>query len=279
VTHDPGVREEPMSDFIVVVDFPGIKGFVFGTSPAREIRGGSALLELLNVSFLPGFLKEKLSGAYEEVFMGGGAGMFLAHDTNRAQIDEALEQAASAIYRKTGGSIQPVWGVSELDGDRFKEAVSSAHLDLGVAKSHRFKPGTFHGKSLLLECHSCSRPGASRVWTEKGSEEEDPEWLCESCWVKRQNRREGKSWRELVESLELEGHPEEYRPSDFAALGEESRRKGYLTLVYMDGDSMGRIVKSIPDAENFKVFSQTVDKGLRFSVCEAVKAEISRRGG
>jgi len=37
-----------MQRFLVVIDTPGIKQFVFGTDALAEIRGGSALLDRLN---------------------------------------------------------------------------------------------------------------------------------------------------------------------------------------------------------------------------------------
>ena len=37
-----------MPRFLVVIDTPGIKQFVFGTDPLAEVRGASALLDRLN---------------------------------------------------------------------------------------------------------------------------------------------------------------------------------------------------------------------------------------
>ncbi|HAR33184.1 MAG TPA: hypothetical protein DCR95_03575 [Desulfobacter sp.] len=58
--------------YIVVMDVPGIKKYVFGTDRLVEIRGASALLTELNENGVPTLLKETLDEAHFDLVFSGG---------------------------------------------------------------------------------------------------------------------------------------------------------------------------------------------------------------
>lgn len=54
--------------YIVFMDVPGIKKYVFGTDRLVEIRGARALLTELNENGVPTLLKETLDEAHLTIF-------------------------------------------------------------------------------------------------------------------------------------------------------------------------------------------------------------------
>ena len=262
-----------MSDLVLVIDFPSIKRFVFGTDPAREIRGASALLEELNIGLVPSFLEQRLPGELTIPFMGGGAGLVIVIGATIADIDACMAELDHEVSRRSGGGLRVAWGRAEgrlSEARGFRNAVRRAHLDLAARRGLRSEATPRLRTGLLRECSSCSAPGAELRWAR---DPESEEWLCRSCLEKRRHRHAGRSWRELVEHVGLEGAPERFRPDDFTVIANLANRKGYAGLLYLDGDSMGRVVKQIPSPEQYQLFSKTVDGSLRQATFEALADE------
>ncbi len=259
-----------MRNCLAIVDFPSVKKFVFGTDRAREIRGASALLERLNVVDLPRSLEKEFEGRIRPVFFSGGAGLFTVESATPAELDAALERIDDKIHSASAGGLHLDWSVVELGtgAEAFAAANRRAHILLAGRKGIAKRPRPRERLGVFDECHSCSSPGVSVRWTEDGQEE----WICGTCKAKRDNRREGRSWRDLAERLGLQGHPEEHRPDDFSWLAARSIRKGYAGLVYMDGDAMGRVIKSIAHPDHYRVFSKVVDESLRAAVGKVIGA-------
>ena len=64
--------------FVIVIDTPSVKNYVFGTDPLNEIRGASARLDTLNQSEMEKCLADQLGvGHVECIYANGGSGTVL----------------------------------------------------------------------------------------------------------------------------------------------------------------------------------------------------------
>lgn len=260
-----------MNTALAIYDFPSIKRFVFGTDRAREIRGASALLEDLNINVIPSLLKDSFGTRLDVVYSGGGSGMFLIAGSSVQDVDAAFAKIGATVADRTGGGAEIIWGAVPQSGT-FANSTRAAHLLLGSRKGRRHGAIPVRGHALFAECDSCSRPGVTGCWCDSPDE---VEWLCPVCLLKRKRWKASVSWRQLEEYL---GLVEDSRPDDFNDLGEHCPRSGYLALIYADGDSMGRLVKGVPSADQYRVFSRTVDKCLRTATFDAVRTHAFKAG-
>ena len=104
--------------------------------------------------------------------------------------------------------------------------------------------------------------------------------LCAACHEKINFAKNHRGlWREFAGFLEQKGVTGVSRPRDFEEVARTSAKKGYLALVYADGNSMGKVVKSIDSPECFRHFSRTVDESIREACHEALLEECINRGG
>jgi len=262
-----------MGEHLAVLDAPGIKDYVFGTDRLVEIRGASALLDDLNRNRTAPFLRERLGGASVDcVFSNGGSGQFLLKGA-REEVEGALEALRGLYRRESRGGVRLVYGLADLSSGDYPGALKTAHLSLKRAKEEGgFEDcGPLHA-GYLRECDSCS--GCAARITRYGSGE-GPKLLCEVCARKEDAGRERGLWKGLVDLWAERGESADEawkaRPGDFQVVGEACRaRRGYAALVYADGNAMGRLVKSIRTAEDYRFFSTAVDDSIREACYEAL---------
>lgn len=257
-----------MGDVVVAIDFPAIKRYVFGTNAAREIRGASALLDHLNVVEVPAELRRSLGEqAYQELYMGGGAGMFVAKGKSLDDVERALQECRRRVQAESRGGLEFVWGYAERTPDMsFGDAIRSAHAAQRVRKHSPPEPQARGRIGVLAECQSCSAPGASSFYPESDA---DGEWLCDRCDAKRRMRHRGRGWAALTNALGLPGSPEDHRHQDFNKLASSL---GALALVYMDGDGLGALVQTLNEESQYALFSRTVDESLQEALREELRA-------
>jgi hypothetical protein len=254
---------------LAVIDLPGIKDFVFGAGRLVEIRGASGLLDHLNRNEIPDLLRGKLGADHVEcVFAGGGAGQFIL-EADTPAIQEALTAANGLVFAESGGALRLSWGLAPLS-EAYPETLKAAFLDLDRQKNER----PFHASSPLhagfvRQCDSCA--GMASDFSVFGGEER---LLCKACLKKENFGRKRGLWRDFAKYLRQEGmdaeSARELRPQDFDEIGKRSARNGYTALVYADGNSMGKIVKSIHSKQEFRDFSFSVDAAIREACYEAI---------
>lgn len=257
--------------YLVVIDLPGIKEFVFGTSRLVEIRGASGLLDRLNRVEIPELFRERLGEAKVDcVFAGGGAGQFIL-TADREAIASALHAAHGLVCEKSGGGLRLIWGLAPLAGENeYSDALRIAYLDQDRRKNHfPFPPTSTLHSGFLRECDSCAAIASRHSFFG-----ETHRMLCETCWKKENFGRERGLWNDFFQFMRkanIEGKSgNELRPRDFGEIGERSKRKGYTALVYADGNSMGRIVRAIQSSQEFADFSRSVDTAIREACFEAI---------
>lgn len=257
---------------LVVVDFPAIKSFVFGTDKLVEIRGGSSLLDHLNRNKLPEFLNSKLGAKNVDcIFVGGGAGQFIIN-AEPEQIDAALEEFRGLCRNHSGGGLALNFE-QQLYAEDYVQAKDMAYQKLRQKKEENpiSVPVTFH-TGLIRDCDSCS--GYAQEYVKHGGE---THILCSICAQKTrfaQNSR-NRLWDDFVQFAATQGFDEQWlqetQPTTFEHVGKAcSAKPDHVGLIYADGNAMGNIVQQISSPEDFEFFSRTVDQSLRTACHQAI---------
>ncbi len=260
---------EKKEEYLVVMDVPGIKKYVFGTDRLVEIRGASALLKRLNEEETPKFLDRTLGkDNYEKVFFGGGGGQFAAR-TGKEELETCMRGLQKIFCNASKGGLHLLYGISEYTETAYRESLANAHLDLKRKKDGESIPSSamLH-TGFIRECDSCA--GMASEYSDYAGEERV---LCEVCAGKVKEGREKGLWKEFAEFLtqkEMHIH-DSMRPDTFEEIGECCKQKrGYTALIYADGNAMGKLVKVIDSKERFTLFSETVDNAIKTACHEAV---------
>src|SRR5262249_33126126 len=98
--------------------------------------------------------------------------------------------------------------------------------------------------------------------------------LSQASQIKRMESREARQgllWSGWIEFLKLpRAGREDLRPRDAETIGEYAQRRGYVGLVYADGNAMGRLVKELNSRDVCTAFSELVDGSIRQACYEAL---------
>ena len=270
--------------FVIVVDMPSIKKYVFGTDPLNEIRGASARLDWLNRSEMERCLREYPDmGRVEKIYANGGSAQFLVHGSDNTTIKAACESMTRYIREQTGGEIGIVYGIAPLEGEVFyPEAARMAHFQLRCQREF----ATYHRSAslipIMMGCESAPDLPASRI-------SRDGDILSKSSYEKAKEGRDTRHnglWNEWMQHLADTGlwlakaHWQELRCQRTTEIGARSSWEGYLGVVYADGNAMGKFVQAIDQRETFRQFSRIVDESIReacfSSLNEVLKSEINK---
>jgi hypothetical protein len=269
-----------MGRYLIILDTPGIKQFVFGTDTLAEVRGASALLDRLNRFETEACLSRAPGVHITKVFAAGGGGQFIAQAPDRAHVQRALDQLALDYLKKTGGEMRPLAGVAEWAGEDetgYRDAVNSAHKELRLRRSLASHRPTVPTLPFVLECQSTSHlpavPGVYRWGDERLL-------LSRASQRKREESRQARHgilWSGWMESLDPDrrflDRADDLRYPDAEGIGEHcsGRRRGYVGLIYADGNAMGRLVQELDSREVCKAFSELVDGSVRDACYEALR--------
>ncbi len=273
-----------MERFLLVTDTPGIKQFVFGTDALAEVRGASALLDRLNRHQTVVLLREGLpAGARcEPVFANGGTGQFIVQAPDGGAVEQAAAGLARFYREQTGGDVRIVWGlVSFPEAVDYQTAAREAYIQLRTVRETASGFCCSPQMPLLVECSSASHLPCQPQPFRWGGESL---MLSEAARRKRRASREARTrgpWDDWLDHLSRGGPwPEDWtdlRAKDAVALaaarhGAGWARKGYVGLVYADGNAMGRLVQELGSDETCRCFSEIVDGGIREACYRALDA-------
>ena len=270
--------------FVIVIDTPSIKKYVFGTDPLNEIRGASARLDRLNREDMERCLKEYPGmGRVEKIYANGGSAQFLVHSCDAATIKEACENMVRYIREQTGGEVGVVYGIAPFKDDAsYPGAARMAHFQLRCQREF----ATCHRSAslipIMMGCESASDLPASQI-------SRDGDILSKSSYVKAEegrNTRHYGLWSGWMEHLADTGpwsakeHWQELRCKRITEIGDRSSWDGYLAVVYADGNAIGKFVQTIDQPETFRQFSRIVDESIReacfSSLNQILKPEIDK---
>ena len=272
--------------FVIVLDTPSIKRFVFGTDALNEVRGASALLDQLNRDEMAQQLRQHpdlAQAQIEQVYANGGSAQFLAHDCDKLGLASACKGLVRYVREQTAGEVQLLFGIAELSNNvSYHDAIRAAHFQLRCQRDF----ATCHrGAALMpfvMECQSASHLPATHI-DDFGAE--GIQLLSDASHLKRQwgrdSRRHG-IWTEWMQYLSKEGTwPSKdqwgrLRCESVSEIGNRSTWRNYIGVVYADGNSMGKVVQSLDRPETFRQFSHIVDVSIR-EACFKALGHVSRR--
>ncbi len=273
--------------FVIVIDTPSIKNYVFGTDTLNEIRGASAKLDQLNQSGMEQRLCRYLGAKHvERIYANGGSAQFLTHGCEEDSVRAACTDMVRHIREQTGGEVGVVYGIAPLKEETsYPAAVQMAHFQLRGQREF----ATYYRSAALIpmmkECKSASHLPAVHIGV-------DGDILSQASYEKRQHgsdaRRHG-LWAQWMKHLKVElqfwpsdKYWDKLRCDDLTDIGDSSSWSGYIGLVYADGNAMGKIIKALDSSETYRQFSRIVDESIREACFTALnqvsKSEVNNVG-
>jgi len=272
-----------MEQSVISLDTDRIKEYVFATGVLKEIQGASGILDQLNRKETFELIR-KIDPSAQCIYANGGSGMF---KVDEAKAQECIDAVKKLYSERTVTS--SITGVSKSLDDSlpFGEIFRVLSYRLRMAKDARDVRMNPVAHPFLRTCDSCGNAYAMYQDTD--------DLICSAC----KNKRDyDKAIKKKIRAI-LSGHPvaepyeiwdrllpelvksEAYdtkgkeRPEDFNHIGEMSSPKGYMGLLYADGDSMGDKLDKMDSDEEFRIFSETVDKAILQAVSGAIREHLT----
>lgn len=269
--------------FVIVVDTPSIKRYVFGTDSLNEVRGASDWLDRLNRVEMERRLCEYLGVEHvEQIYANGGSAQFLVRRCAEGSVKTACKKMVQYIRAQTGGEVQVVYGIAPLKGEAsYQAAVQMAHFQLRyhreIATGHR----STSLMPIMMECKSASHLPAAHIVAQSA---DGIAMLSKASYEKDRHGRDARRrrhglWAGWMQHLaDTKPWPvaeqwDKLRCSDVEKIGDHSR--GYIGVVYADGNAMGKIVQALDRPETFRQFSKIVDESIR-KACFTALSQISQ---
>jgi hypothetical protein len=273
--------EQPTADLdelgglaLLAADTDRTQDYVFESAKLPEVRGGSWLLDDLNLNGIPALFREHgLTGTFvdddppgEIVYTGGGGLLALVPAT----VAEALACAIEAEYPKVTGAAsitagwRPITAKMVIGGypdGGFGGLVQWAGNWLSRRKESKPPPSFYEVLPHAARCQSCHIRPAHKVLFP-----DDPGggWpICPVCESKRLDR-----------SLWFEEYQRQYNivadhPQDLSEIGQASGgRKGYVGFIHLDGDGLGELLFKFQTPLEYRGFSKSIASVAKKAVME-----------
>lgn len=281
-----------MIQAIISLDSNKIKEYIFSTKHLKEIRGASSLLDQLNRQETERLIKE-IDSTAQKIYANGGSAMFLVDEVKADSCIQAVQhyyctQTITGSISGTTHSYPPC--------AQFSDWIKTLNYKLRMVKDAHTSVITPVTHPLLRFCDSCGDEYAQYYSGENDTV------ICLSCHKKREKDKEIKKkikqildqklilpvenrhdvWErllpELMESPEYDAISKD-RPEDFSTIGELSSPKGYMGLIYADGDSMGDKLERLNSIDKIKEFSETIDDAIFKAVLHAIQTHLKPKEG
>lgn len=265
--------------FVIVIDTPSIKKYVFGSDLLNEVRGASARLDQLNRVDMEKCLTAHRNIEHVDlIYANGGSAQFIVQAESAATVSAACTSMVRSIRERTGGEVRIVYGVAPLNSKvSYTETVQMAHFQLRCQREFAACHRSASLIPVVMECSSTSHLPAAHT---------DPngDILSRASYDKRQHGREMRyhglweGWMQYLVKI-TDSWPEEkdwrkLRCEDLTEIGDCSTWQNYIGIVYADGNAMGKIVQELDQPETFRQFSNIVDGSIR-EACFSALSEIS----
>jgi hypothetical protein len=276
-----------MSRSLLLFDTDRIKDYVFATDKLREIRAASAILDRLNRQDMMSSLATE-----QQVYANGGRGLFIV-DTDRVQ---AIKDEVTAAYHQVGASITSA--DMEVPEDITFDTELPTELRILDYRLRAAKEFQKNQTSTLTHpyfnfCESCG----TRYAEHTGIEDNQEILLCDNCYSRRRedsairqrinqiadqvqqnvevDRGDG-LWEYLIRKLDQRQYPTQgcRRPNQFTELADKSSPRGYIGLIYADGDAMGQQISQITRLRQMQDFAQAVDGSIYDATIEAICSHL-----
>lgn len=266
-----------MSKYLIVLDLDRIKEYVFGTGRLKEITGASAILnEFYDKDNIESLIKEfdcKL------IYSAGGTTLLFGNDESRIQA--MIKKIKSNFLKNTISSTISAAYIEIDDNTRlFEDDISSKveelFIKLRFEKSAKNTYPTISSPVFKL-CDSCGKYPA----TKNSSKGEKVILICDSCNHKAEKSKNSKKglWTDFINYCDVHNHSISFEvANEFTNLcegpadgrdGTQEKTKGYMGLLYGDGNGMGTIIKKhLKTGNDMLEFSKLVDRALKESAFE-----------
>ncbi len=265
--------------YFVRFDTPSVKKYVFATKSLKEIRGASAILENLTHEDARKVINETKG---EIFYLSGGSGLIMFnHETAAKDFASRLPQV---FFQRT------ITAQVKIASKEFKESTPfaevRAQLNTLLATTPPIAP---IGVSLSPATPLCSACKANPVKKLHDFDADSSESLCEACLKKIDHMKKRKDKiSHLPYLLGIAKHTNQKTatwnpPESLATVGEACEtRKGYVGLIYADGNQMGRALERLEDhqpedilqfqeiAEKYREFSQNLKNALEDAVYSSI---------
>ena len=258
--------------FVIVIDTPSIKNYVFGTDPLNEVRGASARLDTLNRFEMQQCLVDRLGVEHVKcIYANGGSAQFLIHKSEEIDVKAACKGMVQRIREQTGGEVGVVYGIAPLKDNAsytdYTEAVQMAHFQLRCQREFATSQRSTALIPLMMECKSASHLPAACI------DNKDGNILSHASYEKIQHSSDARQhglWAQWMEHLKKHGQSwpsneywDKLRCESLTDIGDCSSWDGYIGLVYADGNDMGKFIKALDLPETYRQFSRIVDESIR----------------
>jgi len=235
--------------FLLSIDADRVTEYVFETPGLSEMRGASAQLNSLND--LEPILSEL--GIPNEclVYAAGGSAVIVLPESKVGFVKDAVELA---YLEQTGAATATCVAlqVSPVDvQERFGNLVRAAGQQLRAAKGQKSIVPFFEVLPFSRRCDACrKRPAVVFIAPFEGEAAEGRCRVCQAKWQLGRNRRS--EWHAILEI----GEP----PKDLGVIGDVS--KGFIGLVYADGNRMGEWIQEANTINEFRKRSTAVREAV-----------------
>lgn len=270
-------------EILVQIDTPSVKKFIFGNNSLKGMRGGSSILEKLNVEKTEDLLSEHKA---EKFYLGGGGGLALFPSQETFQ--NFQKKLRDAYFEKTG-----TFGVqfSSILFDRkanFKKQKKQLSEKLSLQPPAFQNPiAPFPASRLCQFCHQFPVEYKIKITDEIDEEEKS---ICSICMRKneegkRANAKKLNSFCKLKEYYNKEREKVKKERvnwqlmENFEEIGSFCKTKrGYLALIYADGNQMSLALDRLIEQDSslkkikseYNQFSHNLDQALRKATNQAI---------
>lgn len=249
--------------YLVIHDVDAIQQYIFATNRLQEIRGASAIIDQINVAETRRQMKQPRD---QLIYTGGGGAAADFADETEA---DAFWWAISALYAQktiSASSTGVVVDYDDADPEGFQHALARAHHDLQQKKARRRRETQVLTSPYFKRCQSCGIYPAGRF--HDSFPEPAGQFVCESCWIKRCQKRHPRIHQFIARSYHSRT---DLFPRELDEIGQCAKPKGYIGVVYADGNRIGDRLQKIKTKSGLKEFSELLRGASRHAIEAALK--------
>lgn len=271
-------EQSPGKDFespvLLAADADRVTEYVFETPGLPEMQGASTQLKRLNLDVVqqllqeadlpPGFMDESSPGC---LIYAAGGGLLALVPASKA---DALRTAIERVYPEQTGvatttcvRVDTSW---EEVHTQFGPLFRRAGRELRARKQAKESLPFFEVLPFFRRCDACRKRPATEILRIPG---EAAEFRCRACAAKRTSGRQWRSeWHDKL-SVVL--------PEDGLDLEKIAGAKGYIGVVYADGNGLGDWLEKTRPVMEFRERSQKVSDSVGKAVEEALQVVWNNR--
>ncbi|WJQ13234.1 hypothetical protein QT238_13900 [Geobacillus stearothermophilus] len=280
--------------FLLLLDTDKIKDYVFASSKLKEIRGASMLLHYLNTNVsrkiiyrtlgLPEDFNQDENERFRIIYLDGGSGKVEFLDK-----DDAIRcgQAIADAYARWTKTASLSWVVTRIDPDDYYRSVAEGEFKLRLKKQSALSNGQSNHLGLFHRCSHNEMEIVEKIdqdfYEMKHIEEEYRKMtnlrgekfakIGPSSVIKRTFYEWYKKEYENISIISKIRHSYENVPFEFpkqlSVIG-QAAGNGHIGLIYMDGNSMNKVLRSLRTTDEYCHFSRRLNEAIEDALVETI---------